>query len=199
MFSGSDAISSGNVLDKTLVYLPLLSVDPTLHFLRRRRFPGCCCCRSAFRFRLSPPCTYSLQRPHTFTQLLQPSRLANLSIKQQQQQPDMLLDVKTICDSATNQEWVSVSIAAGAHSKATGRTGSGTDWASSLAAGGFTEANGRKDSKAATVSASRSLPRPNTTARGPTDCRTVTDPRPTPMEVCRQKHLAARTGAGLDR
>lgn len=79
-------------------------------------------------------------------------------------------------------------IAEAVHTKGIGRMANDTDWEWSLVAVGSTVESGRKDSKAGTVSDSRLHRLPNTTEPGLTDCRTVTDQRPTPMEVLYMLH-----------
>ena len=74
-------------------------------------------------------------------------------------------------------------IAEGARTKDTGRTGSGMASGWRAAGAGFTEANGLKASRAATVSVNRLHRRPSMTERGLTDSRTDTDPKLTLMEV----------------
>jgi hypothetical protein len=74
-------------------------------------------------------------------------------------------------------------VAAGVLSRASGRMVSVTDWASRLAADGCTGASGRKASRVATACGSPLRRTHGTRARGLTDCRTATAPRPMLTEV----------------
>lgn len=74
-------------------------------------------------------------------------------------------------------------ISAARFTKASGRMGSGTDWAWRPVAGGYTGASGRKDSRVDTVSGNRPRPRRGTRERGRAVFRMDTVQRPTPTVV----------------
>jgi hypothetical protein len=74
-------------------------------------------------------------------------------------------------------------VAAGAHSRASGRMASAMDWASRRAAGGCIGVSGRKASRVVTACGSPLHRTHGMKARGPTGCRMATAPRLTPTEV----------------
>lgn len=76
-------------------------------------------------------------------------------------------------------------VSAGARSRASGRMVNVTVWVWRRAAGGCTGESGRKASKVVTACGSRPRRMHGTRARGLTDCRMATAPRPTPTEVSR--------------
>lgn len=74
-------------------------------------------------------------------------------------------------------------ISAARFTKASGRMGSGTDWAWRPVDAGYTGASGRKDSRVDTVSGNRPRPRRGTRERGRAVFRMDTVQRPTPTVV----------------
>ena len=81
-------------------------------------------------------------------------------------------------------------VAAGAHSRASGRMVSVMGWASRRAAGGCIGVSGRKASRVVTECGSPLHRTHGTKARGPMDCRTATARRHMLTEVSMQKHNA---------